>query len=105
MSTRRKCGSVSQERCRDIEEVSVMQDFLQIQWYCFYFQMFWIFLAFPYAEIFLLQKAASSSGDMTIKIWSLEDKTCLQTLNGHNSAVFRVCGLAFVQQFWLAVVS
>uniref|UniRef100_A0A7I4Y708 Utp13 domain-containing protein n=1 Tax=Haemonchus contortus TaxID=6289 RepID=A0A7I4Y708_HAECO len=35
-------------------------------------------------------KAASSSGDMTIKIWSLEDKTCLQTLNGHNSAVFRV---------------
>lgn len=35
-------------------------------------------------------KAASSSGDMTIKIWSLEDKTCLQTLNGHNSAVFRI---------------
>ncbi|KIH45221.1 WD domain, G-beta repeat protein, partial [Ancylostoma duodenale] len=34
-------------------------------------------------------KAASSSGDMTIKIWSLQDKTCLQTLNGHNSAVFR----------------
>ncbi|VDO99923.1 unnamed protein product [Heligmosomoides polygyrus] len=42
-------------------------DFLQIQWY-----------------------SASSSGDMTIKIWSLEDKTCLQTLNGHNSAVFRI---------------
>ncbi|KAK6031010.1 WD domain, G-beta repeat protein, partial [Ostertagia ostertagi] len=35
-------------------------------------------------------KAASSSGDLTIKIWSLEDKTCLQTLNGHNSAVFRI---------------
>ncbi|KAK6059752.1 WD domain, G-beta repeat protein, partial [Cooperia oncophora] len=35
-------------------------------------------------------KAASSSGDMTIKIWSLGDKTCLQTLNGHNSAVFRI---------------
>ncbi|EYC44227.1 hypothetical protein Y032_0468g2015 [Ancylostoma ceylanicum] len=35
-------------------------------------------------------KAASSSGDMTIKIWSLQDKTCLQTLNGHNSAVFRI---------------
>ncbi|VDK48021.1 unnamed protein product [Cylicostephanus goldi] len=35
-------------------------------------------------------KAASSSGDMTIKIWSLQDKTCLQTLSGHNSAVFRI---------------
>ncbi|KAE9415566.1 hypothetical protein Angca_004450 [Angiostrongylus cantonensis] len=35
-------------------------------------------------------KAASSSGDMTIKIWSLSERTCLQTLNGHNSAVFRV---------------
>ncbi|KAK6736881.1 hypothetical protein RB195_019524 [Necator americanus] len=35
-------------------------------------------------------KAASCSGDMTIKIWSLQDKTCLQTLNGHNSAVFRI---------------
>ncbi|KHJ96550.1 Utp13 specific WD40 associated domain protein [Oesophagostomum dentatum] len=35
-------------------------------------------------------KVASSSGDMTIKIWSLQDKTCLQTLNGHNSAVFRI---------------
>ncbi|KAK5984800.1 Transducin beta protein 3 [Trichostrongylus colubriformis] len=35
-------------------------------------------------------KAASSSGDLTIKVWSLADKTCLQTLNGHNSAVFRI---------------
>uniref|UniRef100_A0A158P7A8 WD_REPEATS_REGION domain-containing protein n=1 Tax=Angiostrongylus cantonensis TaxID=6313 RepID=A0A158P7A8_ANGCA len=35
-------------------------------------------------------KAASSSGDMTIKIWSLSERTCLQTLNGHNSAVFRI---------------
>ncbi|KAJ1366898.1 hypothetical protein KIN20_027685 [Parelaphostrongylus tenuis] len=35
-------------------------------------------------------KAASSSGDMTIKIWSLSEKSCLQTLNGHNSAVFRI---------------
>ncbi|VDM53279.1 unnamed protein product [Angiostrongylus costaricensis] len=35
-------------------------------------------------------KAASSSGDMTIKIWSLSEKICLQTLNGHNSAVFRI---------------
>ncbi|WKX94995.1 hypothetical protein Q1695_011892 [Nippostrongylus brasiliensis] len=35
-------------------------------------------------------KAATSSGDMTIKIWALEDKTCLQTLSGHSSAVFRI---------------
>lgn len=35
-------------------------------------------------------KAASSSGDMTIKIWSLSENMCIQTLNGHNSAVFRV---------------
>ncbi|CAD6195339.1 unnamed protein product [Caenorhabditis auriculariae] len=35
-------------------------------------------------------KLASCSGDMTIKVWSVPDKTCLQTLVGHPSAVFRI---------------
>ncbi|CAB3411285.1 unnamed protein product [Caenorhabditis bovis] len=34
-------------------------------------------------------RMASCSGDMTIKIWNVTEKTCLQTLNGHTCAVFR----------------
>ncbi|EGT54544.1 hypothetical protein CAEBREN_03074 [Caenorhabditis brenneri] len=35
-------------------------------------------------------KLASCSGDMTIKIWNVSEKTCLQTISGHTCAVFRV---------------
>ncbi|CAI5440584.1 unnamed protein product [Caenorhabditis angaria] len=35
-------------------------------------------------------KLASCSGDMTIKIWNISDKTCQQTLTGHTCAVFRI---------------
>lgn len=35
-------------------------------------------------------KLASCSGDMTIKIWNISEKTCLQTISGHTCAVFRV---------------
>lgn len=35
-------------------------------------------------------KLASCSGDMTIKIWNISEKSCLQTISGHSCAVFRV---------------
>ncbi|CAO4363722.1 unnamed protein product [Caenorhabditis nigoni] len=35
-------------------------------------------------------KLASCSGDMTIKIWNISEKSCLQTITGHSCAVFRV---------------
>uniref|UniRef100_A0A1I7UFV6 WD_REPEATS_REGION domain-containing protein n=1 Tax=Caenorhabditis tropicalis TaxID=1561998 RepID=A0A1I7UFV6_9PELO len=35
-------------------------------------------------------KLASCSGDMTIKIWNISEKSCLQTITGHTCAVFRV---------------
>lgn len=35
-------------------------------------------------------RLASCSGDLTIKIWNISEKTCLQTLTGHSCAVFRV---------------
>ena len=33
---------------------------------------------------------ASGSGDMLIKIWSIEDLTCMRTLEGHLSSVLRL---------------
>ncbi|KAF1763694.1 hypothetical protein GCK72_003639 [Caenorhabditis remanei] len=35
-------------------------------------------------------KLASCSGDMTIRIWNIAEKSCLQTISGHSCAVFRV---------------
>ncbi|CAI2326897.1 unnamed protein product [Caenorhabditis sp. 36 PRJEB53466] len=35
-------------------------------------------------------KLASCSGDMSIKVWSVAEKNCLQTITGHSCAVFRV---------------
>uniref|UniRef100_A0A8R1DVK2 WD_REPEATS_REGION domain-containing protein n=1 Tax=Caenorhabditis japonica TaxID=281687 RepID=A0A8R1DVK2_CAEJA len=35
-------------------------------------------------------KLASCSGDMTVKIWNVSEKNCVQTITGHTCAVFRV---------------
>lgn len=34
---------------------------------------------------------ASSSGDMTIKLWELKTGTCIRTLEGHTNSVLKVC--------------
>lgn len=31
------------------------------------------------------------AGDKTIKIWSLNDYTCVKTLEGHTAGVLKVC--------------
>lgn len=40
------------------------------------------------------QTVATSSGDKTIKLWSLRDGACLRTLQGHNASVLRVLFIA-----------
>jgi len=38
---------------------------------------------------------ASASGDSTVKVWNLEDGTCLKTLEGHNGSVLKVNWVCF----------
>jgi len=38
----------------------------------------------------LEQIVATSSGDKTIKLWSIADGSCLRTLQGHTSSVLRL---------------
>lgn len=33
---------------------------------------------------------ASSSGDMTVKLWSLDTYSCIRTLEGHTNAVLKI---------------
>ncbi|CAI4232177.1 unnamed protein product [Auanema sp. JU1783] len=36
------------------------------------------------------QRVATCGGDLTVKLWCLNERTCLQTFSGHNSSVFNV---------------
>ena len=38
-------------------------------------------------------RIVSGSSDWTIKIWNLNDKTCMQTLLGHKSTIFTLAQL------------
>jgi U3 small nucleolar RNA-associated protein 13 len=45
------------------------------------------------------QCVLTSSGDRTIKIWSVADGTCLKTFEGHTSSVLRASFLSRGLQF------
>jgi WD40 repeat protein len=36
-------------------------------------------------------RLASGSVDKTIKIWNLNDDSCVKTLNGHTKRIFSLC--------------
>ena len=40
------------------------------------------------------QAIATSSGDRTIKLWSLKDGTCLRTFQGHTASALRLLYLS-----------
>ena len=44
------------------------------------------------------QTLLTSSSDGTMKIWSLKDMTCLQTLEGSSSSILKACWMGFGKQ-------
>ena len=38
----------------------------------------------------LFQCVATSSGDGTVKLWSVSDQSCLKTFEGHSNSVLKV---------------
>ncbi|GAB2235553.1 hypothetical protein Droror1_Dr00025981 [Drosera rotundifolia] len=45
------------------------------------------------------QQGQRSSGDRTVKLWSIADGSCLKTFEGHNSGVLRVSFISHGNQF------